>query len=209
MIIYGTKTVSKPVEPTTFYCPQCRQTTDGTIQQGKRYFTLYFIPLIPMGSDGPEYVHCRSCRGDFNSGVLELVPEADPEERTERLLRVMVMAALADGTVDSAERDSINDQYTQFSGHSIPPETLDQEIQMAQDANADLNMFVSSFASALAPEDKEEVAKTAYRTMVASGQLQPGHKRQLAGLARKLEIPDGRFIQLIEQQDGTGSGDQP
>ena len=73
MIIFGTNARMKTVGSGQFFCPTCRQTRDYELKHAKRYFTLYFVPLIPMGDLG-EFVVCQTCGMSFKPEVLKLQP---------------------------------------------------------------------------------------------------------------------------------------
>ncbi len=74
MIIFGTKGRAKSVDSGEFFCPNCQQRRPYDYKEVKRYFTLYFIPLIPMGHLG-EYVECGWCNMQFKSEVLQYKPK--------------------------------------------------------------------------------------------------------------------------------------
>ncbi len=80
IIIYGWTTKEKTLESTEFFCPNCREHRDCEHRAVKRYFTLYFIPLIPLGTVG-EFIHCDTCEGQFDTAVLDLT-DADVERLT-------------------------------------------------------------------------------------------------------------------------------
>ena len=73
-ILFGTKAREKDVGSGQFYCPRCRTNRRYTHRRASRYFTLYFIPLIPMGKLG-EYVECGECGGRFDPQVLDIDPD--------------------------------------------------------------------------------------------------------------------------------------
>lgn len=79
MIIFGTRPRMKTVGSGSFYCPRCQTTRQYELKQGKNYFTLYFVPIFPMGDLG-EFVECQTCHMTFKSDVLKLkqpTPKAD------------------------------------------------------------------------------------------------------------------------------------
>lgn len=75
MIIFGTSNKMKTTGSGEFYCPNCRTTRAYERKQAKRYFSLYFIPLIPMGDAG-EFVQCQTCHLTFRPEVLDVKPPA-------------------------------------------------------------------------------------------------------------------------------------
>jgi hypothetical protein len=74
MIIWGTTGKEKRIGTENFYCPNCREETEGSHMRMSRYFTLYFIPLFPMDTLG-DYIRCDECDGEFNMTVLDLTQE--------------------------------------------------------------------------------------------------------------------------------------
>ena len=70
MIIFGTTGVKTTIKEGNFHCPQCNTQTKYRHRKVNKFFTLYFIPLIPLGSAG-EFVECRCCKGTFVPRVLE------------------------------------------------------------------------------------------------------------------------------------------
>lgn len=198
MIIWGTRGLTSQVQAGEFHCPRCGSARPYSLKRVRNFFTLYFIPIIPLNVAG-RYVECRSCGGTFTEETLSYDPEKARAETNTMLLRVMVMAALADGGVDTAEREEIKKQYLDFSGLPVPAATLDHEIATAMGAQTDLNSFVRTNAGDLTPHGKAMVVKVAFYTMSASGQLQPGHEQQLAKLGDTLQIPKDQYRELIAQ----------
>ena len=54
-----------------FFCPQCGPGSTFKWRRIRRFFTLYFIPLIPLDKLG-EYIECQGCNGTYDIQVLEL-----------------------------------------------------------------------------------------------------------------------------------------
>jgi hypothetical protein len=69
MIIFGTKARHKTIGTGQFYCPRCQTQRTYERKKAKRYFTLYFVPIIPMGDMG-EFVVCQTCHTAFETAVL-------------------------------------------------------------------------------------------------------------------------------------------
>jgi hypothetical protein len=69
LIIFGTKGVTSTVSTGDFQCPACGARAPYEHKRVRRYFTLYWIPLIPLDTLG-EFVQCLSCRTELDQGVL-------------------------------------------------------------------------------------------------------------------------------------------
>jgi hypothetical protein len=71
MIIFGARPRMKTIGKGSFYCPKCQAICQYELKQGKNYFTLYFVPIFPIGDLG-EFVECQTCHLTFQSEVLKL-----------------------------------------------------------------------------------------------------------------------------------------
>lgn len=204
MIIWGSRGITSTLQSTQFNCPRCSGPRSCSVKQVRSFFTLYFIPIIPLNVLG-RFVECGSCGGTFAEEALHHDPEKERQETFIQLLRVMVLAALADGMVDDAERAEIKRQYLEFAGLPVPAATLENEIEMAIAAKVDLNSFVSRIADGLSNHGRALVVKLAFHTMASTGGLKPGHSEQLSKLATTLKIPPDQFKELITMLSETPS----
>jgi HEAT repeat protein len=68
-IIVGVGVQYSDLEEGEFECPRCGPDRVYLLKQGTRYFTLFFIPLVPI-EDMDEIVECQACRGRFRPAVL-------------------------------------------------------------------------------------------------------------------------------------------
>ncbi len=198
MIIYGSRGITSVVETGQFNCPQCESPREFRLKQVRNFFTLYFIPLIPLDVAG-RFLECGSCRGTFDEKIRSYDPAQEQLEMQSQMLRVMVMAALADGGVDDIERAEIKRQFLELFESDVTDETLNDEIAMATSSGADLNSYVATLADDLSDQGIELVVRLAYFTMSAGGDLQPGHQTQLAKLSETLGIPQDQYMELINQ----------
>lgn len=80
MIIFGTSGITSVQRRGSYHCPACG--AGATYQQKgvRRYFSLFFVPLIPLHKVA-DYVQCDRCGGTFKPEVLywkDGVPPASP-----------------------------------------------------------------------------------------------------------------------------------
>ena len=78
MIIYGYR--NKEIEQGTgvFQCPTCGDQRTYIRKEIVRYFTLFFIPLFPLGTLS-EYVECQVCRRTYQPGIPALHGQSGTE----------------------------------------------------------------------------------------------------------------------------------
>ena len=70
LLIWGFKVRSKLLSVHTFFCPACGGDRGGRLLSARRWFTLFWIPLIPLKEVG-DYVECDTCHGHFQTAVLD------------------------------------------------------------------------------------------------------------------------------------------
>lgn len=71
--IFGLTTRRKAVDTGRFRCPNEGATRPYRRLRARRWFTLFFIPLIPLDRQG-EWVQCQGCGATYGADVLERHP---------------------------------------------------------------------------------------------------------------------------------------
>ena len=67
-VIFGTRSVERRVPDGITeqqVCSGCNSLQKLHECKNEKFFTLFFIPLIPMGQEGPSYFKCQSCKASF------------------------------------------------------------------------------------------------------------------------------------------------
>jgi len=195
MIIFGTQGITSTVLSQAFHCPTCRMSRNGALKKVSGFFTLYFIPLIPIGERG-RYVECDHCGGTFAEEILAFDPEQSRQELNASLLRVMILAALADGEIDPTEHAEIKRIYEEITGFPIPDASIEKEASMATEANATLTRFAATMQN-MDAEVKAIVIKLAYQVMSVGGNLRPGHQRELDNMGDALGVPRDQYDEFL------------
>src|SRR5947209_12553677 len=90
LLIWGLRTRAKTLREDTFLCPHCGADRCFNHKLFRRWFTLFFIPLIPLKVLG-EYVECATCKQRFKTAVLQGPTNAGLQAN----LQLAVLEALA------------------------------------------------------------------------------------------------------------------
>lgn len=93
-IIFGTRVSHHQVGEGQFFCPKCQAPRAYKHKRATRYFTLYFVPLIPLGKLG-EFVECQTCGVAFETAVLQMrgpVPKRQPAAPSRAALPQLINA---------------------------------------------------------------------------------------------------------------------
>jgi len=100
LIIFGLRVFYRTIAQGTFYCRRCGGDRKYRHQAGRRWFTLFFIPVIPLSSVG-EHVQCATCRTRYVTDVLSQPTTAQMQAALPAGMRAAVSAMLRSGDPSS------------------------------------------------------------------------------------------------------------
>ncbi|MEE9382649.1 MAG: TerB family tellurite resistance protein [Nannocystaceae bacterium] len=205
MLIYGTRSISSSKHTGQFYCPRCgSQPYD--LKSVRRFFTLYFIPLIPLDKLG-EYVECLNCRESFDKRVLEYDPGAIRQEFESEFRKAMratmIAMCLADGDVDDSEVKTIQSVYAKLAGDQLPLARLRAEIEAAKSSRRCVIEYLGEVALRLNDEGKELVLRCAFLVAAADGEFANEERHFLAEIAKALGVSKAHLQAIVEEMTGT------
>jgi tellurite resistance protein len=201
-IIFGTRGVTLTAASGQFNCPECGAQRDYAHRRVRRFFTLYFIPLIPLDRLG-EYIECRSCSNTFRMSVLEWRPQSSAQsfeaEFHAAIRHVMVQMMLADGNIDEAEVATIQDIYSKLAKHELSRADIDLEALNVRADTRDLKTYLKSVAGRLNDHGKELVIKSAYLVAAADGKFEEQERKLLAEIADAIELSPAHFKGVLAE----------
>lgn len=202
LIIFGTRGVTSSVASGDFNCPSCETRRPYVHKRVRRFFTLYFIPLIPLDTIG-EYVECQHCRDTYKPAVLEYDPvksERSVEAEFHKAVkRVMVLMMLADGKIEDEEVETIRMIYGKLAKSELSKDDVDREVTASKADGRGLRQYLSSIVGTLNDSGKEVVVKAAYFVASADGNVSAEETNLLAELAGALEMSPSDFKTVIDQ----------
>lgn len=69
MIIFGTTGITSTQQRGSFHCPSCGAGAPFERKGVRRFFTLFFVPLIPLHQVA-DFIECKRCGGTFKPEIL-------------------------------------------------------------------------------------------------------------------------------------------
>ncbi len=96
LIIFGLRVFYRTIAQGTFYCRRCGGDRQYRKRSGRRWFTLFFLPVIPLKSVG-EHVQCTTCRTRYVTDVLNQPTTAQMQAALPAGMRAAVSAMLRSG----------------------------------------------------------------------------------------------------------------
>jgi len=191
MIIFGTRGVTYSKGKGEFHCPQCGSHSPYDHKRVRRFFTLYFIPLIPLDQLG-EYVECQRCRNTWNLEVLSYDPEAGAAEFQAEyhhaVKQVMIGLMLADGHMDDEEVGRITDIYERLTGSGISAAQVRSEAEQTDPDPERVIARMKEMAPRLNDHGKEMVIRAAFLVAAADGEFQEEEMRFIGSIGEAMEM---------------------
>jgi hypothetical protein len=108
IIIWGSRGLTSALDSGSFYGPRCDGNSRYTLQQVRSWFTLYWLPVFPIGA-AQRYVECRSCGGTFHEEVLDMETPTEGQRVLNRVYQ------------DLRNGSSLEDARAELESHGLEP----------------------------------------------------------------------------------------
>jgi len=190
IIVYGTYgiTYSKG-EPGQFHCPTCSATQAYRHRRVRRFFHIFFIPLIPLNLAG-EYVECGTCKGTYKlevlammkgiaNGVAHASQQLPLSEGQRGVRRILALMLLADGRVEESELTAIIEFLRYSERRDVTRDEVLAEIEAARREPADVEAYCRNMMGFLNEQGRADVLKAAQVIASADGHVDPAEQRLL------------------------------
>ena len=96
LIIFGLRVFFRTLAQGTFHCRRCGGDREYRHRAGRRWFTLFFLPVIPLNAVG-EHVQCTNCKTRYVTDVLSQPTTAQMQAALPAGMRAAVSAMLRSG----------------------------------------------------------------------------------------------------------------
>lgn len=169
ILIWGWRSRLKSIGQGTFHCPHCQADRAYEHRQARRWFTLFWIPLIPLKVLG-TFIECTTCRSGYDERVLTMPTNAALADNLSIALRGLVVAVItADGSIDEAERTMAIHLVSGQVDHAYGPAELEADlVAYAGHGVADV---LGELAGTLNEHGKERLVQTCIDLARADGAI--------------------------------------
>jgi tellurite resistance protein len=202
LIIFGTRGVTRKAEKGEFHCPCCGSGSVYSLKRVRRFFTLYFVPLVPLDKIC-EFIECQGCQGTYQTQILDHDPAQQQKEfeaefhRAAR--RVLVLMMLADGEIDPEERKVLGEVLAGLTGKPVSQDQIDTEIRLAQHEQLALDEYLATVTPSLNETGKEMVMRAALCIAAADGRLEPEEASLLEEIREALQMRPAHFRGILAE----------
>jgi tetratricopeptide (TPR) repeat protein len=116
IILFGSRPIisNEPSPPVQTRCPRCGQAVGLVAKSYRNWFTLFFIPVIPMSGRTP-FCECPACRAQVPVSADELRHRLDEAERQQNQQAITLYNSLRGSPANSV---TLNELMTLYASSS-------------------------------------------------------------------------------------------
>ncbi len=202
IVIWGFRVRRRTLDHGIFSCPQEGGDRDSEQVELRRWFTLFWIPLIPLKVLG-EAIHCTSCGSDWDPSVLARPTTERMSGELGDLATLVATALLADGSSTDGQVAAASEFVIAFGG----------DVQrMAADGTVrgdEVETAAGPVGARLSPAGLENVVSAAIGVADADGAVDDHDLGVLTNLARGLGMTQVHFEGVLAAHRQHRGGRRP
>lgn len=194
MLIWGLCVIYRTLGRGVFFCRRCGGDREYRHRAGRRYITIFFIPLIPLGKTG-AHVQCLTCKIRYVTEVLKLPTTDRMQQAHVAGMRALVAIILQAGDPASplARRRAV-DTVTGAGDKSYDEDALAEDLAEPEDT---AGPKISALGAQLQIEAREWCLAEAIRIALADGPLTGAERAAAEHLAGLLGMTQAQAIGVI------------
>jgi hypothetical protein len=200
LLIWGWKVRFRTLLQGVFFCPSCGGDRQYERKQGRRWFTFFFIPAIPLNNVGEEFVECTTCRQAYKPSVLSMPTTATLSNDLTLATREAVVWLLRNvAMVDPASMRAALDVLSMAANRPWSEPELQQDLASLEVSG--LPGRLRSLASVLNEHGRETFLSGCVRVAAAGGggTIDEGQLALLDNIASSLGMTPAHARGVIAQ----------
>jgi hypothetical protein len=203
LLIFGLSVFFRTVGEGDFHCTRCGGDRHYRQRIARRWFTLFFIPVVPLNTVG-QVVECGTCRTRFNVGALRLPTAAEMEAALPAAMRAASVVVLTAGDPsDSAARTRAVEAVRGYSAADYDDDALDGDLADPADGSGEV---IAQAGAQLATEAREWFLAQVVRIALADGAITAGERQALHWIAERLGMTPAHAVGVISTTEGVARG---
>jgi hypothetical protein len=202
MLIIWLSVIYRTLGRGAFFCRRCGGDRAYRHRAGRRYITVYFIPLVPLTKTG-EHVQCLTCKTRYVTEVLKLPTTVQMQVALVAGMRAMVGIILRAGDpANPLSRRRALDAVAGAGEGGYDEDALKEDLAEPADA---ARAKIGALGAQLQTEAREWYVAEAIRIAMADGPLTAAERSAAEHLAAALGMTQAQafgVIALTEQNAG-------
>jgi hypothetical protein len=202
LLIFGLRVFYRAVGQGIFHCQRCGGDREYRHRAGRRWFTVFFIPVIPLNHVG-DHVQCTVCGTRYRMDVLSLPTTAQMQEALPAGMRAAAVAMLrAGGGSSAAARRRAMDAIKGAGVADYDDLALDEDLSAAvMPGQPDLAEPLNRVAIQLAIPAREWFLAEVVRIGLADGMLSDDERHAAREVAAQLGMTPAQARGVISMTE--------
>ncbi len=194
LIVFGLRVFYHTIGQGVFHCRKCGGDRQYRHRAGRRFFTLFFIPVIPLNKVG-EHVQCTTCKTRYVTDVLRLPTAAQMQAALPAGMRGAATVMLHAGDPGSPAARQAAVAAIQGAGErGFTDASLLSEVPQSAEATGHA---LGQVAQQLTPDAREWFLAQAVRIGTADGPLTERERHAAYAIAAGLSMTQAQAIGVV------------
>ena len=204
LIIFGLRVFYRTIAQGTFHCRRCGGDREYRHRSGRRWFTLFFLPVIPLNSAG-EHVRCTTCRTRYVTDVLSQPTTAQMQVALPVGMRAAVSAMLRSGDPASpAPRQRAIEAVIGAGTPGYDEAMLNADLMMPFDS---IREALNQVGAQLTIQAREWYLTEVIRIAMADGTLTEGERHAALAIGVDLGMTQAQVVGVVAMTEQSAGHD--
>jgi hypothetical protein len=194
LIVWGLRIVYRIIAQGVFFCRKCGGDRKYRRRAGRRFVTLFFIPVVPLSRTG-EHVQCVTCKTRYVPEVLQIPTAAQMQAALPAGVRALICAMLRAGDPGcAAARRRAIAMAAAAGAQDYDDAALDADLAQPPAAG---RSAIATLGGQLKPEAREWYLAELIRIALADGPLSGAQRAATEAIAADLSMTQAQAVGLI------------
>jgi zinc-ribbon family len=194
LIIWGFRVFFHTIGAGAFHCPRCGGDRQYRRRAGRYFFTLFFIPVIPLKRTG-EDVQCATCRTRFAPSVLSVPTTAQMSAVLPEGMRTGAVTMLLCGDpLAASARQRALEAIRGAGANPYGPGNLEADLRQPPSLE---NAALAQVGMQLTPEAREWFLAEVVRIGIADGPLTERERQAAQAIAQYLGMTPAQTYGVV------------
>ncbi|MCU1496392.1 MAG: hypothetical protein JWM47_345 [Acidimicrobiales bacterium] len=194
LVLFGFRIRLRTTATTTFFCPRCGGDRQGHQRVARRWFTCFFLPVIPLNQVG-GLVECTTCHTRYEPHVADQPTTALLSEILGNAVRVLTAMIVRTGDPRDGALRAAGITLARTVTSDYDDVTLTSDVLAVDPASAE--QYVAPLADGLRTAGKERLLSDLVRVALAAGTITPDQRRLIDTVGRAMDLTRAHVTGIV------------
>jgi tellurite resistance protein len=209
-IIFGTRGIKHTINSSPILKNKCPNCSKGDLEHKRyrRWFTLFFIPVIPLDTVDRFY-QCNHCKSAYNENIKEVLQQSQQDQDAAQqeaelvfcraLIASMSHMTMIDGDVAPEEEREIDDAIAQFPNYEAELKSIKESILTHGNKENQVFEYLYEAKNILSSEGIIRLLAQAGVILLADGKIDKEEETLMKEYLIACGLPKEMYQTLIDQ----------